>query len=242
MALAASPHATRLRRLSLTRQDIGLEGVQALADAPGLPQLRELELSFNPLGNAGCKALVRGQLELERLHLSGCQITFSGVVALTRSTTLRKLRELGLSHNTLGDSSATALASSPLLAGLERLDVSHTELTPDGLAVLYASQHFPLGMKVVHAPLPAPTTRTEQPQRTPLFKALDLLEYLIRVGKIEVEPELDAAELAESFVRVLRSARNSRRAGEQIADWLVEQPGVVELYATDRELAAFARM
>ncbi|XP_057183332.1 ribonuclease inhibitor-like [Triplophysa rosa] len=95
----------------------------ALASVPRSTRcshLTQLNLASNKLGHSGvyllCTSLENSQNKLEILRLHRCGITNQGcaALALALKSNTSHLRELGLSHNVLGDSGV-----SQLCAGLE---------------------------------------------------------------------------------------------------------------------------
>lgn len=67
--IATAPGASRLRRLSLTRNQIGDRGAQALAESPHLAGLRSLDLVGNRIGDTGAEALAAAANWAELEHL-----------------------------------------------------------------------------------------------------------------------------------------------------------------------------
>lgn len=106
-ALAASP--LRPRSLSLGRNDLGDEGVAALAASPLLDAVEELTLAFCGLGAAGRDALLRS-LHVARvcaLDLRGCPFDGAAVALLASSGQWPSLEELDISDNDLGPEAIT---------------------------------------------------------------------------------------------------------------------------------------
>jgi hypothetical protein len=93
--LAASPFQ-RLRRLSISGENLGDEGAIALAGSPAFASLVELRLWSCGIGTAGALALARSPHlgNLEELYLSGNDVGPEGAAALRQSTHLTKLRSL----------------------------------------------------------------------------------------------------------------------------------------------------
>ncbi|XP_058243353.1 NACHT, LRR and PYD domains-containing protein 3-like [Hemibagrus wyckioides] len=115
------------------------EGCAALASALGLnpSHLRELELSGNKLGGSGmkelCGVLKNQQFKLLKLGLCNCSLTEDDCTAVVSAlrTNPSHLKELDLSHNTIGDTGMKQI--SDLLQNsnctLEKLKLNNCSLT-----------------------------------------------------------------------------------------------------------------
>jgi Leucine-rich repeat (LRR) protein len=115
--LARCPHLAKLRRLDLTGNRIGSDGVEALAASPFLSGLRELGLNGNHIGPAGFDALLAAPWlgNLTTLELADNGI---GAAELAR---LPALHALDFSDNVLE-------SVSELPAGLEQLKLARCRL------------------------------------------------------------------------------------------------------------------
>jgi uncharacterized protein (TIGR02996 family) len=128
--LAASPMLPGLRDLDFTGNEWTARAVRALAGAPGLA-LTHLDLSLNNIGDEGVIALAscRGLAGLRALRLGSfdyedeVRIGDAGARALAAGPWVG-LEELDLSYHAIGNEGALALARSEVLAGLHRLDMS----------------------------------------------------------------------------------------------------------------------
>ena len=109
--LARSPHLTRLRQLTLFRNNIGDAGASALAEAPWLSNLKALDLTENGLSSFGARCLAEAPVPV-------------------------RLRLLSLSMNTLGDEGAAFLSQAPWLSRLEALSLQRTGVTSEGVSAL----------------------------------------------------------------------------------------------------------
>ncbi len=128
---AALPH-TRLRRLVLSRTELGAAAIRELSTALAQPQctLEELDLSHNRPGADGAAALaqaLRDNKRLCKLNLNACRIPIEGIHALTQAFAVNgNISFLILSHNRLNNVSVAQLMLLPQLL-VARL--SHCQLT-----------------------------------------------------------------------------------------------------------------
>jgi uncharacterized protein (TIGR02996 family) len=159
VALAASPHSTRLRALDLLTLTISDDTIRALARAEGLHRLSGLrvgssdegspavaavlevgtalrgltDLAFGDrgLGDDGLRRLAGapGLARLRTLSVNDRTVTAEGVAALAGSPLAAGLRELRLTNCQVGDAGAAALADSPHLGGLTQLELKHAGLS-----------------------------------------------------------------------------------------------------------------
>lgn len=113
---ALSPGLRRLRCLDVRRNDLGDDGLEALARTDGAPALRILSLAENDIGSRGAAALARAPwlLRLDRLNLHGNHIGDEGARALADSSFVEGV-ELELGGNAVGVAGAQALARSAYL-------------------------------------------------------------------------------------------------------------------------------
>jgi uncharacterized protein (TIGR02996 family) len=142
-ALAASKF-TRLECLYLGCEEIGPDGVTALAQSPVLANVHKLELGDNPIGDAGARALA-GSPHLANLTALGvgcCQISSDGVAALAGSPHLAKLTHLNLWSCELTAEGVEVLADSPYLTRLAALTFDGARLGLDGVRALAGSANM----------------------------------------------------------------------------------------------------
>lgn len=125
--------------------------------------------------------------------------------------------------------------------GLDELE----GLDDDGMEDLEAELSDLGGLEALAAALgmgggtPEPETRQGP---SPLFiQARDLLKRWVKEEKIELEPEINLDDFAESFLYKLSSISGHRNPGALIGEWLVDRKEVADVFATDDELEADLR-
>jgi uncharacterized protein (TIGR02996 family) len=151
-ALAASPHLTGLRDLTLRlAKGSGSAVGDALADSPLLARLTRLTLYCDPgtPGEAGALALAGSQAcaGLRELNLQGHLVTPGTAAALSSSSHLGSLEVLRLC-GALGDDGLAALVAGQGLPSVCCLDLGSNGIGPAGLKALAASPHLP-GLRVL---------------------------------------------------------------------------------------------
>jgi uncharacterized protein (TIGR02996 family) len=126
--LAESGAVRGLRVLNLANTFKGPAGLRALLGAGGLSGVRTLDLSANRLGPVAAKLLAEssGVRGLRVLRLGNNPVGDTGAIALAESRHLAGLLELDLADADIGDAGAAALASSPYLDNLLRLNLHRT--------------------------------------------------------------------------------------------------------------------
>lgn len=117
---------TKLRKLTLVRQDIDDQGAQSLSC---LSSLSYLNLSGNLVSDHGAVALAR-MSSLSDLDLRRNNIGDDGAIALAK---LRALRDLNLSRNQITNKGVIALAN---LANLANLALAGNQITDKGAVAL----------------------------------------------------------------------------------------------------------
>lgn len=131
-ALASAPWP-RLRLLVLQYAGLGDEGARTLAGAPVLAGLTGLDLSGNEIGDEGLRALATARMDaLAELWFSGNPIGAAGVAALAAAPHLRRLVRLHLQSRQLLSEQLYPLVGAPWLSSLHRLHVG-ASFAPDGL-------------------------------------------------------------------------------------------------------------
>ncbi len=118
----------RLQVLCLVAEDIGVAGVEALANWTGLRGLTNLELGQNGIGSVGVEALCASTPlnGVVALRVEDNQIGPPGARALARTESLGRLKDLNIGSNPLGNVGVEELALSPHLRHLRSLDLSST--------------------------------------------------------------------------------------------------------------------
>jgi len=143
LALAQSPHASNLKRLSLVNTGLGVEGILALARCR-LASLTNLHLSSNGIGEEGARALARFPYlsKLTTLELWNENIGAEGARALAGSPYLSVVTTLRLMGNHIRDEGLRALAQSPLHSKLAILELWNENIGVDGVRALVQSSLF----------------------------------------------------------------------------------------------------
>ncbi len=142
-ALRDKPFLARLRRLTITRQALGDEGVMCLADTLRHTRVERLELVDVGLGDEGTFALssCTGLRRLQILYLGDNRVGSLGAATLAGSPYLENLTELRLGGSAgVGDLGVISLAGKATFAGLRSLSLRDAGLTPRGAAALAASR------------------------------------------------------------------------------------------------------
>jgi uncharacterized protein (TIGR02996 family) len=141
--LVASPALASVEVLNLSDNNLGPEGLQALA-AARLPQLRSLHLAQSRPEEAGTQALVEADFlgNLRSLNLASNNLNAWAARVLAQSPSAANLRVLDLHDNRIGDSGAAALAASPYFAGLLHLDLASNALGDAAATALVESPHL----------------------------------------------------------------------------------------------------
>ncbi len=140
-ALAGSAVLEGLKTLHLGWNQIGAEGMKALAGSAALEGLKALDLVGNKLGAEGMKALAGSAVleGLKALDLGWNRIGDEGMKALAGSAALEGLKALDLVGNKLGAEGMKALAGSAALEGLQTLDLGCNEIGDEGMKALAVS-------------------------------------------------------------------------------------------------------
>jgi uncharacterized protein (TIGR02996 family) len=124
-ALAQSGILPGLRVLNLSKTRPGVPGIRDLVESAGTAGMRSLDLSANRLGTVAVKLLAESAAArgLQVLNLAGNPVQDSGAIALANTKSLSSLLELNLEDADLTDAGALALADSPYLNSLLRLNL-----------------------------------------------------------------------------------------------------------------------
>lgn len=124
-----------LAGLNLSHNSLRAQGLQFLQ--PAFETLKALDLSYNKLEDKGIFILARNLgAGLQRLALAQTGLTFRGIQALF-SKPYPALKELDLSRNTLGDSSAALIAKLPALT---TLGLAGGDITDEGAKALLGNK------------------------------------------------------------------------------------------------------
>jgi uncharacterized protein (TIGR02996 family) len=143
--LFALPVMHGLQHLDLSdNPQLGVPGVQALAESGSLRGLHVLDLERTHPGVPGVEALTEtsGLSGVRSLNLAANRLGPTAVKLVSQSAAARGLRVLNLSENSVGDAGAAALANSKALSGLLALDLADAELTDVGAMALAESPYL----------------------------------------------------------------------------------------------------
>ena len=134
-AIEALAPLTQLEALDLSTNQIGLDGVTALA-AWQPPRLRVLRLYQCGIGDEHLLALARATFPLKRLDLGYGSVRAPGLEAIGRAAW--PLEHLELWANKIGDDGARALAGASFTRSLRELVLGFNEIGNAGAAALAA--------------------------------------------------------------------------------------------------------
>jgi uncharacterized protein (TIGR02996 family) len=168
-ALAASPHLTKLKKLTLEDSHLRSDGVEALlsgsldleelnvannvcdaevftriARSPKAPSLRRLTLRNTDYDAAPLKEFASSPnlAKLEFLDLEKCDLGPKGIDAFLDAFSLPSLTDLIVASNSLGDAGGTSLGKSEKLKNLQFLDVTKNRLGKKAIAAIASSPHL----------------------------------------------------------------------------------------------------
>jgi len=133
-----SPTFARLRHLELYSNHI--ESGMVTESPPELPSLQYLDLSGNNIGDNGIIAIARkGHLpELTSLRVANCSMGAMGFRSLLTTSWLPSLRELDIARNEVGDKGMEYLRGLNASCSLTSLDLERNQLSPKGIKDLIA--------------------------------------------------------------------------------------------------------
>jgi uncharacterized protein (TIGR02996 family) len=140
--LARSDMLSRLERLDLSGNRIGVNGLEPLAAAlPAATRLRFLNLHWVLLEAMGLQALAQGfeGSALVGMDLSQCRLEVYGAQVLSRLPLPPKLRWLNLGSNYINSRGVALLASSGALRGLSYLGLYRNPADLEGAKALAAA-------------------------------------------------------------------------------------------------------
>ncbi len=148
--LARCESLDQLEFLDLSFNNLSDEGLECLAKIPSLHQLRCLNLNDNSDFSARgirCFTESKNWNHLERLDLSGNELTESAIHILLNKHSLPKLKNLLVHHGRIGDGGLHALVHSSrfLQAHLPftDLDIRYNHIGPEGMRLLASSPLYP---------------------------------------------------------------------------------------------------
>ncbi|MCE9561703.1 MAG: TIGR02996 domain-containing protein [Planctomycetes bacterium] len=170
VALAKSPHFSKVAKLNLRACEVGAKGIAALAASNLAKHLRELDLADNPVRASGIQELAKGRWpELHTLNLATSGLGSESMKAFQAAEGFGRLLDLDLSSNEVGAAGAIAvtrakwagqmvrlnLAESKCVAGailggastlrkLQYLDVTDNPLMPAGVEALLEGEWIEL--------------------------------------------------------------------------------------------------
>ena len=130
--------------LNLRDKYIGLRGTMEVCQKEILKTVKVLTLSGNQTGDEGIDALVECPYlqNVETLNLNQNDIGDEGGIALANATNLPKLTSLSLFGNIIGDEGARAFASSPQSKKYIKLDLYKNQFTNDAIKALTESENL----------------------------------------------------------------------------------------------------
>jgi uncharacterized protein (TIGR02996 family) len=137
--IVLSPLAHRLTALNLSRNGIGDNGFQDIADAPRLAGLTFLNLNGNNItvNRAGYLADSPTLRRLTSLHLGSCGLSNQGTIELADSPILEPVVTFNLENNAVyHETAALALVRSPYLERIVSLNLAHNTISATAQAAL----------------------------------------------------------------------------------------------------------
>lgn len=135
--LVGSQALANLRELNVTNNGLTGEGLGALGT--NLPKLTSLVLTANPIGDEGLESLRQWKhlANLEKLYLSGCEISAAGLGELLSGAKFPKLYKLTLTDNSLEDDVAAVVTKNAArLPALKHLELVRTGIGESGVKSL----------------------------------------------------------------------------------------------------------
>ena len=136
----------RLTGLDLSYLPLGDTAARALAASISKGRIETLDLRHCRLGDEGLEALAASPHfdRLRRLRAPGNRLTADGVRALAR---LRRIVELDLRYNPIGEDGAEALLEAPFAGSLRKLLLYRDDLTDAGVRKLASSRRLPPALR-----------------------------------------------------------------------------------------------
>jgi hypothetical protein len=147
VTLSRSGLFANLRALSLQTNEIGDNGVLAIANGPCAAGLRVLRLGDNKFGEGGLAAIARPGAfpNLTTLDLNSSLKRKASAYDVTRflaTLEMPRLRHLDLRGWPVDDSGARAIATYPAFANLTCLNLGYCHIGPKGITALFDSPNL----------------------------------------------------------------------------------------------------
>ena len=146
-ALGASQHLVGLRVLDLSLSGATDDGVGALLSHGGLPSLATLDLRNNRIGTAGCQAVADCGSPLRRLHIGWNRLGHRGVTVIAHAPRRRELALLDLDHVQTGEKGCAAIAAANL--PLETLSLHQSKVDDAGARHLLGSPSLTANLRAL---------------------------------------------------------------------------------------------
>ena len=146
-ALGASDHLAGLRELDVSLSGATDDDVVALLAPGALPSLASLGVANNTIGTRGCQTVADHAAPLRRLNLGSNRLGHRGVSAIARSPLRCGLTALDLDHVQTGEKGCAALAESDL--ALEALSLRHSKVDDAGARHLVRSPRLTERLRVL---------------------------------------------------------------------------------------------
>jgi len=130
-AIAGAPCAGNLTELNMIMTRVTGEGVQASIGA--FTRLTSLAIEHNNIGNKGLAAIAGAPCSgnLTELDIGATHITGEGVQASIGAFT--RLTSLAIEHNNIGNKGLAAIAGAPCAGNLTELKIGETGITAEGV-------------------------------------------------------------------------------------------------------------
>lgn len=139
--LLAHPTACLLTATFLSGNNIGDEGLRAIAALENIRLLHVLHLGYNRIGDDGVRALVASEgCAWTELYFHNNEIGSDGAHAIATSERCRALRRLDLGFNRIGTEGALSIARSVHMSALRMLSIEGNRIDAAGKAALADSE------------------------------------------------------------------------------------------------------
>lgn len=135
--LSLAPNERSLRSLNLWKTGLTVAGIEAFANAPHLAQLEDLVVGGQQIGRDGLTALARSKLRaLTQVSFHECGLTGDDWASLEAAPAFARVKKFLLSGNSLGDEAALALSRARSMSELEELDLKSQRLSETAIIAL----------------------------------------------------------------------------------------------------------